>query len=188
MQDGAIAGATDDDTAGARLNRSQIPVGAARPPTAGEQTMCREVFGDSIDYARVRIYNRKFWFGQPQRMAMAPNGNIYFHPARFLADFSTAQVLTRGWFVHEMAHVWQHQQGINVYMAMLNRVYDYAPLQRGRSFHDYGLEQQCEIAADYYLLRHGCRPCWGNHRLEDYEAVLPFGRPCGHADSLVHGA
>jgi hypothetical protein len=73
-----------------------------------------------------------------------------------------------------MGHVWQHQRGVNVYMAMLNRVYDYTPHFGRRTFHEFGLEQQCEIAADYFLLRHGCRPCWGNHRIEDYEAILPF--------------
>jgi hypothetical protein len=143
--------------------------------------MCREVFAEAVDYERVRVFNRKFWFAQPARMAMAPNGNIYFHPARYLDDFSAAPVLTRGWFVHEMAHVWQHQQGINVYLAMLNRTYDYSPLLPGRPFHRYGLEQQCEIAADYYLLLHGCRPCWGNHRRDEYEAVLPFRRAEGGA-------
>ena len=162
--------------------RGGTPLGQSRAPTAGEVLMCREVFGDAIDYARVRVFNRKFWFGQPVRMAMAPNGNIYFHPARFLEDFSLAPVLTRAWFIHEMGHVWQHQQGVNVYMAMLQRVYDYTPLVPGRTFEEYGLEQQCEIAADYYLLRHRCRPCWGNHGIEDYEAVLPFaGGPRCHA-------
>lgn len=171
-RDGPGSSSTRSDPV--RLRQARLPVGEGRPPCAGEVAMCAEVFGSAIDYARVRVFNRKFWFGQPARMAMAPNGNIYFHPSRYLDDFSSASVLTRAWFIHEMGHVWQHQQGINVYLAMLNRVYDYTPLFGRRRFHEFGLEQQCEIAADYFLLRHGCRPCWGNHRIEDYEALLPF--------------
>lgn len=162
------------DSPAAASAAAGIPVGQARAPTRGEVAMCRDVFGDAIDYPRVRVYNRKFWFAQPPRMAMAPNGNIYFHPSRYLDDFARAPVLTRAWFIHEMGHVWQHQQGVNVYMAMLNRVYDYASRFGRCRFEELGLEQQCEVAADYYLLRHGCRPCWGNWPIEEYERLLPF--------------
>ncbi len=86
-------------------------------------------------------------------------------------DFSSADISGRSWFIHEVTHVWQYQQGINVYGAALDRRYDYKPLTPGRSFQGYGLEQQGDIVQDYYLIRSG-----RGHSAEDYEAVLPFGK------------
>ena len=51
-----------------------------RPLTAAETALVRSVFGNSIDYSRVRLFKRKWWPFQPRNTAMAPMGNIYFHP------------------------------------------------------------------------------------------------------------
>ena len=52
----------------------------ARPLTAGEVELARSMFGDAIDYGRVRIVRRKWWPFQPRGIVMAPAGNIHFHP------------------------------------------------------------------------------------------------------------
>lgn len=80
---------------------------------------------------------------------------------------------TRGWFEHEVTHVWQHQQGINVYGAAFDRNYNYK-LSPGKSFRSYGLEQQGDIVRDYYLIRNGGNALHGNYSTADYESVLPF--------------
>ena len=51
-----------------------------RPLTAGEIAMASQLFGDAIDYNRVRVFNRRYLpYLQPKNCAMTPNGSIYFH-------------------------------------------------------------------------------------------------------------
>ena len=35
-------------------------------------------------------------------------------PKHFKEDFATANAYDQHWFIHEMAHVWQYQLGMNV--------------------------------------------------------------------------
>src|SRR5436853_491397 len=52
----------------------------SRSLTTGEVEMARSVFGSAIDYGRVRLIEGKWWPLQPRRSAMAPMGDIWFHP------------------------------------------------------------------------------------------------------------
>ena len=52
----------------------------SRSLTAGEIDLARSIFGDSIDYSKVRLIKGKWWPFQPRNAAMAPSGDIYFHP------------------------------------------------------------------------------------------------------------
>jgi hypothetical protein len=115
------------------------------------------VFGDAIDYPRVRIVRRKWAFFQPRHVVMAPRGSIHFHPAGSLYrdDFASARLGDQGLFIHEMTHVWQHQKGVCL------------PLAR------YGIEQQAEIVRHAFLLRAGAIVP-GAPPAEQYESVLPF--------------
>lgn len=102
---------------------------------------------------------------------------LHFHPKDYLLDFSLAGIDERAWFMREMTHVWQHQKGIKVIRGWFkNRNYDYSPLEPGRAFTDYGIEQQGDIVKDYYLRTQGQNPTNGNHSIEELEAVLPFGK------------
>ena len=120
--------------------------------------MASLLFLDSIDYSRVRIYNRCYLpFGlQPHNCAMTPNGSIYFHKSCCLLDFSTGTESARHWFLHEMSHVWQHQMGYAVRLRGAVRVglpyaYDLAP---GKTLADYNMEAQGDVLADYFVLKH----------------------------------
>jgi hypothetical protein len=86
----------------------------SRPLTEAERNLAASVFGPSIDYSQVRIMRRSWWPFQTRNIAMAPNGNIYFHPKGDLwcSDFGGTHVHRQGLFIHEMTHVWQHQKGI----------------------------------------------------------------------------
>ena len=86
----------------------------SRPLTPGEEALARGVFGDAIDYAPVRLSRRKWVFFQPRNVAMTPCGAMHFHPRGDLwrDDFAQAPLDLQGLFVHELVHVWQHQQGI----------------------------------------------------------------------------
>ena len=128
-----------------------------RPMTPGEIAMAQLLFRDAVDYDRVRIHGRGFfWFGlQQPHVAMAPNGNIYFTPKLYRPDFSVGAHKDRHWFMHEMVHVWQHQLGYPVMLRGAIRLflkYDYQ-LSMNRRLADYDMEAQGELLADYFALR-----------------------------------
>jgi hypothetical protein len=146
--------------------------------------MARRAFGDAIDLDRVTVRRAKWWWLQPAWVVMAPDGHIWFHPMNpsWREDFSDAPLYLQGLVIHELTHVWQHQQGINL---VLRRGpwarYDYLPLKPGKRFTDYGFEQQAEIVRDAYVKRMG-GSVTGTPALAVYDAVLPFRPASGRID------
>ena len=128
---------------------------ASRPLTPGEIALARTVFGDSIDYGRVRMIRRKWWPFHPRSVAMAPTGNIHFHPHSDLwsEDFSNDPLNRQGLVIHELTHVWQTQKGGRFYLPLIRHPFcRYAyRLQPGRPFGRYGIEQQAEIVRHRFL-------------------------------------
>ena len=131
----------------------------SRPLTSGEIGLARSVFGDGIDYSKVRLVKGKWWPFQPRNSAMAPDGNIYFHPAAggWSEDFARESVARQGFFIHEMTHVWQAQKGGRLYLPLIRHPfcryrYDLRP---GKPFARYGLEQQAEIVRHRFLADRG---------------------------------
>ena len=118
--------------------------------------MASLLFQNAIDYRRVRIHARRYMPFQPSNCAMTPNGHLYFHPSCFLDDYAQASVTGQHWFLHEMAHVWQHQLGYAVRLRGavrfgLSYQYDLAP---GKTLADFNMEAQGDLLADYFSLRH----------------------------------
>lgn len=148
--------------------------------------MARTAFGDAIDIGQVTIRRAKWWWLQPAWVVMAPDGHIWFHPNNrsWHDDFSTASLWLQGLIIHELTHVWQHQQGIRLVLRRrpLSR-YDYLPLKSGRAFESYGLEQQAEIVRDAYVKRMGGKII-GTPPLSVYNALLPFKPSSGGAGSV----
>ena len=148
-----------------------------RPLTSGEIAMARSVFGDAIAYDRVRIIRRKWWPFQPRRVAMAPCGNIHFHPddPAWSEDFSREGLGSQGLFIHEMTHVWQAQTRGRLYLPLMRHPFcRYAyELRPGKPFGRYGIEQQAEIVRHAFLLRQGA-PHLDRRSLAALEALLPF--------------
>ncbi|MGB3797846.1 MAG: vgr related protein [Alteraurantiacibacter sp.] len=135
------------------------PIGGERPLSKGEIALAQTMFGDAIDYAKVRIRRRKWAFFQPRRITMAPRGHIHFHPLgdSYCEDFATAAKRRQALFIHEMTHVWQTQTRGDWYL-VLNRMpwarYDYM-LKPGLPLTGYGIEQQARIVEHAFLLRNG---------------------------------
>lgn len=158
-----------------------IEGGAARPLvralTPAERVLAASVFGDTIDADAVTVRAQKFWAFHPWWVTMAPDGHIWCHPHGYnwCADYAVQPLGLRAHFVHEMVHVWQRQQGINLILRRPPMArYGYR-LQPGKAFGRYGIEQQACIVADAYMLRDG-RALPGKPALADYAAVIPFGR------------
>jgi hypothetical protein len=127
----------------------------ARPLTAGEIALARLVFGSAIDYKRVRIHNTRFIpFLQRKDVCITPNGELYFHMSRYRPDFSLATESEQHWFMHEMAHVWQHQLGYPVMWRGAIRIglrYDYEVSPELR-LHIEIAQAQAEVLADYFAM------------------------------------
>ena len=127
----------------------------SRPLSTGEIALARSVFGDAIDYATVRINERKWWPFHLRGWVMAPDGHLWLHPDGPLAgiDFARAGTGLQGLFIHEMTHVWQHQQGLCL---ILRRHpfcrYDYR-IEIGRPLRRYGIEQQAMIVEHAFVAR-----------------------------------
>jgi hypothetical protein len=120
----------------------------------------------------VRLVNGKWWPFQPRRTAMAPMGNIYFHPdgGGWSEDFSSEPLPRQGFFIHELTHVWQAQKGGRFYLPLARHPfcrYRYA-IVPGRPFSRYGLEQQAEI------VRHVFMAARGADMLAPPRSLLPF--------------
>jgi hypothetical protein len=133
----------------------------ARPLTPGEIALARSVFGDAIDYSKVRMVRRKWWWFQPKATAMAPTGNIHFHPHGKLwsEDFAAEPLQRQGLFIHEMTHVWQSQTRGRLYLPLMRHPfcrYRYV-VEDGRPLQGYGLEQQAEIMRHLFLAKRGFR-------------------------------
>lgn len=130
-----------------------------RPLTTGEIRLARGIFGDSIDYVQVQLFRHKWWPFHPRNAAMAPMGDIYFHPEghAWSEDFSEESIDRQAFFMHEMTHVWQAQAKGRLYLVLMRHPfcrYEFR-LEPGKPFDRYGLEQQAEIVRNRFLADHG---------------------------------
>lgn len=136
-----------------------------RPVTAGEKQMLQPIFGDSIDYEYVRVFDRPSLFGifnkkqiaQTQRNSiyltkrMGPHRNDYGFANTPSPGGASLEDDHAGDFAHEITHVWQYQSG-HIYRNEGTSSPQYN-LQEHRRFTDFGLEQQAEIVKYYFEQR-----------------------------------
>jgi hypothetical protein len=140
--------------------------------TPAERGLAMTVFGRAIDLPRVRILALPVW-----RRAFAPTGWLIAWPSlEALADFGAENVPLRlqARLVHELTHVWQAQQGVNLLFAKLRAgdgpgsyAYD---LERGPEFARLNIEQQAMAVEHSFLAMRGART---PHKIEVYLAALP---------------
>lgn len=133
-----------------------------RALTSGEIALAKRVFKDSIDYTKVKIHNKKYVVVQPYNSGMTPNGEIYISGSEiYKNDYAMESIRLRGFFIHEMVHVWQYQLNIlnpvsaAIAESILNffdysKAYEYE-LVGGKDLLQYRIEQQAQIIEDYYL-------------------------------------
>lgn len=135
-----------------------------RPLSKGEIQISQRVFGNLIDYSQVLIMNHPYLPWQPVGILMAPNGHIHMKDADFFEDFSQENLSNQALFIHEMAHIYQHQKHINVLLkgailqiALYASYGKYNPykytLENHKKYEDYNIEQQGDIARDIFLKR-----------------------------------
>lgn len=128
----------------------------ARALTIGEVEMARLVYGDAVEYPRVRVHNYGYWMFcglQDKRTAVCPNGKMYFPSDIYRDDYSAGPLAAQQHFIHEMAHVWQYQLGYRIKWVRVLcpwMRYDYV-LDGVRQLHDFNMEAQADLLADYFL-------------------------------------
>jgi hypothetical protein len=153
----------------------------ARPLTQNEIALAQKIFGHALDYKRIKIHRKSLLPFLPQNTAMAPNHHIYMPGRLYCPDYALSPPHLQALFIHEMAHVWQHQNKVlHVFGSFLKETvkhkfnyaaaYDYT-LKQNRDLTHYGLEQQARIIEDYFLLTEFAYNRCG-FALCDYEAVL----------------
>ncbi len=145
-----------------------------RALTDGEAALAREAFGDAVRLDTVRLIGWPFarafvagrWFGR----------DWIVWPARALVeDFASAALGVQGVLVHELTHVWQAQQGVNLLFAKLKAgdsiasyTYDTDDTCRWEGLN---IEQQAMLVEHRFHARRGLT---APASLGFYDAVCPF--------------
>lgn len=144
------------------INRLKLDRFKYRSLSFGEIQISKKVYGDLIAYDQVKIMNHPYLPWQPHNILMAPQGYIHVRNAHYSDDYSCESLSYQALFIHEMAHIYQHQQGVNVLLhgAVLQSAFylsirRYDPykytLKTGKQFSQYNIEQQGDIAKDIFL-------------------------------------
>lgn len=151
-------------------------MGWFRPLTDGEAALARRSFGGDLRLDRIRLlaspwpFNRAFvvgrWFGRDW---------IVWPHRSLAADFAAASHRLQGVLVHELTHVWQAQQGVNLLFAKLKAgdsrtSYAYEPDPTCR-WEALNIEQQAMVM-EHRFHRHRGAATPGDQAF--YDAVCPF--------------
>ena len=146
-------------------NLNQLLEVKSRQLTAAEKQLAKSVFGAHLQLDAIRIVAHR---GIIKNYAISPNGNVYFNPQNWCEDFSKRSLQQQSWLIHELAHVWQIQQGLSVVRkAIFDRRYNYI-LEQGKLFLQYGIEQQAQMVQDYFIKKARGQEC------QAYESCIPF--------------
>ncbi len=122
--------------------------------TEGEKRLAESIFGDQINTEHVRKH-----FGEPHPknyLATVEGGSrrhIHFWgAANHSNDYSRDSYRQQNLFMHEMTHIWQHQNHILIFNQYARgcKIYDYE-LTDTSEFDDFCVEQQAEIIGDYVV-------------------------------------
>ncbi|MDD5360046.1 MAG: hypothetical protein PHI79_04295 [Sulfurovaceae bacterium] len=131
-----------------------------RQLTNNEIDMLKPIFSNSINYSIVKIFKDRYLPFQNKNIALSPNGNIYFDEKHHQDDFSISSNPDKMWFIHEMTHVWQYQNGFKIIKNALklslkgqyknNRAYCYNHTCLTMDFCSFNFEQQATIVEHYF--------------------------------------
>ena len=149
-----------------------------RPLTPGEMELAREAFGDHMRYDTVRFltspwpFDRAFvpgrWFGREW---------VVWPGQTLPADIAEAPLRTQAVLIHELTHVWQAQQGVNLLTGKLKAgdkpaSYEY-PIGMDCAWGDLNIEQQAMVVEHRFRLSRGQKTP-GDQAF--YDRVCPVGR------------
>lgn len=147
-----------------------------RALTTRERGLAKLVYGEAIRLKRVRI-DEKAYLGPPQ-MAVC---YVSFYTINSWGSMWDATL------IHELMHVWQYQKMGAIYIpralsAQFTKMkYNYggveallAALREKKGILSFNLEQQADIVTDYFRIKMGFRPRWGNGNASDLGIYRKF--------------
>ena len=134
-----------------------------------EIASAREIFGDVLDYSRIKIFDRPSYATIPfklvlgfQGIAETPNGNIYYeYSNRYGADM-TRDPEKLSILLHELTHAWQYQTRTGLLLSAIREYFDAGSnykalylydINDDKGFSESGIEQKASIVEDYHALR-----------------------------------
>ena len=147
-----------------------------RALTEGEAALGREAFGAALRLETVRLigwpFRRAFvagrWFGRDW---------IVWPSRAMVGDFASASLHLQGVLVHELTHVWQAQQGVNLLFAKLKAGDDAAAYAYSADpdcrWDSLNIEQQAMVMEHRFHQKRGGR---APGSAAFYDAVCPFVR------------
>ncbi len=149
---------------------------SARYLSEREIGLARSIYGNSIDYSKVKIDERAY-LGPKQYHLCYVSFNTINAWGRMSDEL----------FIHELIHVWQYQHFGAVYIPRAlwaqrtQEGYNYGGLsglkkaqQANKMIWDFNYEQQGDIVSDYYRLLIGKTPCWGGATFDDIDLYVHF--------------
>ncbi|MBI4801665.1 MAG: DUF4157 domain-containing protein [Elusimicrobia bacterium] len=135
-----------------------------RSLTFEEMETAKKIFGDTIDYNKVKIITGKgmtFWGKILTLTGSAVTwGNTIYFPNNKDGSSQYDSKLNADWLMHEMTHIYQRQNDGLLYILKAiwehltkgDAAYEYQnALASDKVFKDFGVEQQAAIVQDYYL-------------------------------------
>ncbi len=148
----------------------------ARPLTDREMNIARSVYGDNIDYTRVRLDERAY---------VGPRkGHFCYVSCNTINSWG---ILPDAVLIHELMHIWQYQHLGIVYIPRALAAqfsaegYNYGgatalyeAIKKGKYLLDFNYEQQADIIEDYYRILTGLPTSWGNGCVQDLELYAHF--------------
>ena len=162
---------------------------ATRPLTSGEIALAQSIYGENIDLSVVTINSGTIPF-QPQNTYLT-TGNTINVGSQGFADFSDPSVPInyQATFIHELDHVLQNQDGINVAGNVAGLILQYGAnaqqyqqayyysLSSVTNFNDLNVEQQAALVQDYFLALKGQSPIHNTDNngaiAQDYLNIIP---------------
>jgi hypothetical protein len=156
-----------------------------RPLSGTERGEAQRVFGNNLDYGRIRVHEQASWpnwvarlgarlAGEPPPANNAITlGNGLYFPVTLRtsqAHLNAGQLGHFAWLIHELAHAWQYQhvgmryllRAIVAQIRLGPDAYDYGgeeglrdAVGRGKGILSFNPEQQADIAKDIYLMALG---------------------------------
>ncbi len=143
-----------------------------RSLTDEETRLAQTIFGNTIDYKRVRLDERA--------VIGCRRGNFAYVGFQVINSWGP---LSAAHFIHEMVHIWQFQHYGAGYIACAlwaqrtPQGYDYggikalsAAAENDQGLEAFNYEQQGDVVADYFRLLNGAAPRW----CEKQPEYLPF--------------
>jgi hypothetical protein len=150
-----------------------------RPLTATEINALPTGLLAAVPFAEVRLVNGHHWVSWLARLVgrgsqIVVRGRKIFWP-QLLPDIS-ASPQAMSLLAHELVHVWQYETGMTLWRYVWRERGRYHYRVDGRTYIDYGYEQQAAMLEDWMRLRAGLPPRYGKVDLQTLEALLPFVR------------